>query len=159
MRSWYTKKKNEWVSNYLVLKQIKQTQIFIIWHYNDVINGTIASQITSLTIVTQPFIQAQIKEKNLSFASLPFVREFHRRPVNSSLQMASNAENASIWWRHHKVWLSCNIQWIGVNLFNTEPKFVQVMALYDPWDAPFSDEQCTSRPRYRMPIDSAIRKL
>ena len=31
-------------------------------HYSDVIMGTIASQITSLTLFTQPFIQTQIKE-------------------------------------------------------------------------------------------------
>ena len=31
-------------------------------HYGDVIIGTIASQTTILTIVTQPFIRAQIKE-------------------------------------------------------------------------------------------------
>ena len=31
-------------------------------HYNDVIMGAIASQITSLTIATQPFIPAQFKE-------------------------------------------------------------------------------------------------
>ena len=31
-------------------------------HYNDVIIGAMATQITSLTIVTQPFIQAQMKE-------------------------------------------------------------------------------------------------
>ena len=31
-------------------------------HYNDVTMHAMASQITSLTIVTQPFIQAQIKE-------------------------------------------------------------------------------------------------
>ena len=79
----YTKNKNEWVSNYLVLKQIKQTQIFIIWHYNDVIMGAIASQITSLTIVYSTVYSGSDQRKHLSFASLPFVRGFHRRPVNS----------------------------------------------------------------------------
>ena len=39
------------------------------------------SQITSLTIVTQTFIQAQIKE-NIK-APLVFVWGFHRWPVNS----------------------------------------------------------------------------
>ena len=34
----------------------------IVCHYNDVIMRAMASQITSLTIVTQPFIQAQMKE-------------------------------------------------------------------------------------------------
>ena len=64
-------------------------------HCNDVIMGAKASQITSLMIFTQPFIQAQIKEKNQSSASLAFVTgEF-------PAQMASNAENVAIWWRHH----------------------------------------------------------
>ena len=31
-------------------------------HYNDVIMSAMASQITSLTIFTEPFIQAQIKK-------------------------------------------------------------------------------------------------
>ena len=51
-------------------------------HYNDVIMGAIASQITSLTIVTQSFIQMQIK-KHQSPVSLAFVRGIHWVPVNS----------------------------------------------------------------------------
>ena len=31
-------------------------------HYGDVVMGTVASQVTSLTIVNQPFIRVQIKE-------------------------------------------------------------------------------------------------
>ena len=55
----------------------------------------IASQITSLTIVYSTAYSG-------SSASLAFVRGIHRE-----LQMASYAENVSIWWRHHadcKVW-------------------------------------------------------
>ena len=48
------------------------------YHYNDVIMGTMASQITSLTIVYSTVIQAQIKEKHQSSASLAFVRGIHR---------------------------------------------------------------------------------
>ena len=36
--------------------------ILTLQHYGDVIIGTISSQTTILTIVTQPFIRAQIKE-------------------------------------------------------------------------------------------------
>ena len=50
----------------------------------------------------QPFIQAQIKEKKsklrvtgLCAGNSPVTGEF-------PAQMASNAENASIWWRHHE---------------------------------------------------------
>ena len=59
-----------------------------------------ASQITSLTVVSQPFIRAQIKENIkvpltcLCVGNSPETGEF-------PAQMDSNAENASIWWRHH----------------------------------------------------------
>ena len=40
--------------------------------------------------------------KHQSSASLAFVRGIHRGPVNFPAHwMASNAENVSIWWRHH----------------------------------------------------------
>ena len=48
-------------------------------HYNDVIMCTIASQITSLTIVYSDADKKNIK----SSASLGFVRGIHRGPVNS----------------------------------------------------------------------------
>ena len=63
--------------------------------------GTIASQITSLTIVFSTVYSDAYQRKHQSFASLAFVRGMHRGPVNSLAQMASNAENVSIWWRHH----------------------------------------------------------
>ena len=62
--------------------------------------GTIASQITSLTIVFSAVYLDTDQRKHKSSASLALVRGIHRRPVNSP-QMASNAENVSIWWRHH----------------------------------------------------------
>ena len=56
-----------------------------IWlnHYSDVIMGTMATQITSFTIVYSTFIQTQIKKKYQTSASLAFVRGLHRGPVNS----------------------------------------------------------------------------
>ena len=69
-------------------------------HYGDVIMDAIASQITSLTIVYSTVYQTQIKE-NIKAArhwplcgNSPGTGEF-------PAQMASNAENVSIWWRHH----------------------------------------------------------
>ena len=53
----------------------------LVTHYNDVIMGTIASQITSLTIVHSTF----------------YSDADQRNHQNS----ASNAENVSIWWRQH----------------------------------------------------------
>ena len=70
-------------------------------HYNDVIMSAMAPQITSLTIVIQPFIQAQIKENiklrvtSLCEGNSPVTGEF-------PAQRASDAENVSIWWRQHE---------------------------------------------------------
>ena len=71
-------------------------------HYNDVIMGAKASQITSLVIVNSTVIQAQIKGNTkaprhwLCEGNSPVTGEF-------PAQMASNAENISIWWRHHEL--------------------------------------------------------
>ena len=54
--------------------------------------GTIASQMTSLKIVFSTVYLDTDQRKHQSSASLVFVRG-----------MASNAENVSIWWRHHAV--------------------------------------------------------
>ena len=53
------------------------------WHYNGVIMGTIASQITSLTIVYSTVYPDADQRKHQSSASLAFVRVIHRGPVNS----------------------------------------------------------------------------
>ena len=55
-----------------------QTQI----HYNDVIMGPIASQITSLTTVYSTVYSDADQRKYQSSASLAFVRGIHRGPVN-----------------------------------------------------------------------------
>ena len=52
-------------------------------NYSDVIMGTMASQITSLTIVYSRFIQRAYQRKHQSSASLAFVRGIHRWPMNS----------------------------------------------------------------------------
>ena len=55
--------------------------------------GEMASQITSLTIVYSTVYAGADQRKHQSSASLG-TGEF-------PAQMASNAENVSIWWRHH----------------------------------------------------------
>ena len=55
----------------------------LVIHYNDVIMGAIASQITSLTIVFSTVYLDTDQRKHQSSASLAFVRGIHRRPVNS----------------------------------------------------------------------------
>ena len=69
-------------------------------HYIVVITGTIATEITSLTIVYSTAYSSAGQREHQSSASLAFVRGIHRDGEFPS-QRASNAENVSIWWRHH----------------------------------------------------------
>ena len=72
-------------------------------HYDDVMMGAIASQITSLTIVYSTgclFSRRSNKTSKFRVTGLcegnsPATGEF-------PAQRASNAENVSIWWRHHE---------------------------------------------------------
>ena len=64
--------------------------------------SAIASQITSLTIVYSTVYSDADERKPQSSASLAFVRGVGEFPA----QVASYAENVSIWWRHHDTyWL------------------------------------------------------
>ena len=56
--------------------------------------GSIASLITSLTIVYSIVYSDAYQRKHQSSASLAFA---------FPAQMANNAENVSIWWRHHDI--------------------------------------------------------
>ena len=58
---------------------------------------TMASQITSLTLVYLTVYSGADQRKHQSSESPAFVRGIHRIPA----QMACNAENVSIRWRHH----------------------------------------------------------
>ena len=66
------------------------------WHYSDVIMSTMASQITSCRLFTQPFMQAPVKVNIKASRHWPLWGEF-----TIPAQRTSNAENVSIWWRHH----------------------------------------------------------
>ena len=76
----------------------------ILWHYGDVINSLIASQIPSLTIVYSTVNSDADQRKHqssrhwLCVGNSPMTAEF-------PAQRASNAENISIWWRHHDMQL------------------------------------------------------
>ena len=69
------------------VKQMIQTRVgcggFEYEHNSDVIMDTVASQITSLTIIYSTNYSDADQRKQRSSASLAFVREFHRWPVNS----------------------------------------------------------------------------
>ena len=69
-------------------------------HYNDVIMSAMTSQITSLTTVYSSVYSGTDQRKRQT------PRHWHcegNSPVTGEFptQMASNAENVSIWWRHH----------------------------------------------------------
>ena len=65
----------------------KHKQFTCVWrglyHYTDVIMSTMASQITSLTIIYTTVYLSVDQRKYQSSASLAFVRGIHRWPVNS----------------------------------------------------------------------------
>ena len=70
-------------------------------HYNDVIMSTMASQITSIGIVYSTVYSrlrskktSKLRVTGLCAGNSPGTGEFPE-------QMASYAENVSIWWRHH----------------------------------------------------------
>ena len=63
-----------------VLRTAKQT--WRIQHYDDVIMTMLASQITSLMVVYSIVYLGVNQRKHQSSASLAFVREIHRGPVN-----------------------------------------------------------------------------
>ena len=68
------------------------------FHYGDVIMGAIASQITSLPLLTQPFIQTQIKE------NIKAPRHWHLCVGNSPVPVNSRHKwpvMQKMWWRHH----------------------------------------------------------
>ena len=71
-----------------------------VFHYIDVFVTTMTSQITSLTVFTQPFLQTQIKENIKAPRHWPLCGEITGTDEFPA-QRASNAENVSIWWRHH----------------------------------------------------------
>ena len=76
----YCKNASAYNSSIVFLYQISLfSGFYCIYHYNDVIMGTVASQITSLAIVYSGADQ----RKHQSSESPAFVREIHRRPVNS----------------------------------------------------------------------------
>ena len=83
-------------------------------HYSDVIMTTIPSQITYLMIVNSTVYWRKLKKTSklrvtgICVGNAPGTGEF---PV----QMASNAEDASIWWRHHVVVRSYENSWYTSN--------------------------------------------
>ena len=72
-----------WIRPWMCLYQTDLQQQTPPLHLNDVIMGTIVSQITSLAIVYSAVYSDADQRKHQSSASLAFVRGIHRGPVNS----------------------------------------------------------------------------
>ena len=70
-------------------------------HYNDVIMSAMAFQITSLTIVYATVYSSCRSKKTSKFCVTGLCEG--NSPVTGEFptQRASDAENVSIWWRHH----------------------------------------------------------
>ena len=88
--------------NYFVVTSCISGGRFTTSHYTDVIMTTMPSEITTSRLFTQSFIRAQIKGNIKAPRHWPLCREF-TGTGEFSAQRASNAENVSIWWRHHEV--------------------------------------------------------
>ena len=67
--------------------------------------SAMAFQITNLAIVYSIVYSGTDQRIHPSSVSLAFVWGIQRWPVIFPTQKASNAENVSIWWRHHVNWL------------------------------------------------------
>ena len=81
-------------------------------HYIDVTMTTMASKITSLTVVYSIVYSDADQRKHQSSASLAFVWGIHRDRWIPRTK-ASYAENVSIWWRHHE----CSICIWNIDVF------------------------------------------
>ena len=66
----------------LATSQLVPRGVSSVVHYDDVIMTMLASQITSLTVVYSIVYSGVNQRKHQSSASLAFVREIHRGPVN-----------------------------------------------------------------------------
>ena len=96
----------------------------IIVHYNDVIMSTMATQITSLTIVYSSVYSDTDQRKHQSSASLAFVRGIHRWPVNSPHKGPVTRKmfpfDEVIMWRSCLIWSS----WVTILSPLTAPKII-----------------------------------
>ena len=73
----------------------------LIFQSSAAIMGRMAPQITSLTIVYSTVYSDADQRNHQSSASLAFVRGIHRWPGHKG--PSCDAENVSIWWRHHAI--------------------------------------------------------
>ena len=70
-------------------------------HYNDVIMSVMASQFTSLTVVYSIVYSRRKSKKTSKLRVIGLWAGNSQVTGEFPAQRASNAENATIWWRHH----------------------------------------------------------
>ena len=104
------------------------------WQYSDVKMSPMGSQITGFANVYSTVCSGPDRRKHQSSASLAFVRGIHRWPVTA--QRASNAENISIWWRHHEK--SFNVLVQSGKKLSPEPIFTNSKKPYSLGEGPVS---------------------
>ena len=110
------------------------------FHYDDVIMGTMASQMTSPTIVYSTVFSrhrskktSKLRVTGLCVGNSPGTGDF-------PAQMASYAKNVSIWWRHHGWTASMKAK----QVFHSVLRFRDSMRLYD--------KHITARIRSKIPV-------
>ena len=112
--SWYVRQCN-WLSLHFC-------HFIMTSHYSDVIMSAISSQITCASTVCLIVCSGAARWKHQSSASLASVVT-----GGFSSQMASDAENISMWWRHHGIWkIITSVQRCSVspNYINQQSKYL-----------------------------------
>ena len=103
----------------IVFKKFKNMHVIHLSyiHYNDVIMSAMASRITTLATVYST-VYSRGRSKKTSKLRVTGLCEGNS-PVTGELsaQRASNAENVSIWWRHHVL-----IPWLLVVYWPSSPR-------------------------------------
>ena len=80
-------------------------------HYSDFIMGAMASQITSLATVYSIVYSGADQRKHQTPRQWPLWGEFIDDRWIPHTNITSNAENVSIWWRHHDPVDPCTSLW------------------------------------------------
>ena len=125
------------------------------FHYCDAIMGTVASQITSLTIVYTTVYSDTDQSKNQSSASLAFVWGIHRGPVNSPHKWPVTRkmfpfDDVIMWWRHHGYIISNNLPSTMFNCLDCYSKYYNWFLLLLQYL--FDDDEISSLYRFRIMI-------
>ena len=102
-------------------------------HYSDVIMGTMAYQITNLTIVYSAVLLRRGSKKTsklrvtvLCVGNSPVIGEF-------PAQRVSNTENTSIWWRHLDELTNDLTQPVACHLFQNKPLSEWMLTFWSLW--------------------------